>query len=350
MRVALAIGVASAVFTAVAFARPDASPDFEFWWRGAQMLLTGNNPYLVAPNTLAWPLPDPLFYPLPALMLTAPLSWLSLSVAGAVFMGISGGLLAWLVTREGLWRLWIFGTASYFMACKVGQWSPIIMAVAFLPAAGFLAAMKPNLGLALLTYRPTWRAILGCVVVGLLSFAVLPSWLLDWHANTASLVGHGPPVLTPVGAIVLLALLRWRRPEARLLLAMACVPQLLFFADQLPLFLIPRTRREMMLLTFCSAFAFFFWYIRFADNPAYVLAAAPYVMWSSYLPCLAMVLRRPNEGDTPEWIERALVHVGRLAWRWPGAVSSGRNMVDHDRHSAAARQDCPVRTTKYYLP
>lgn len=347
IRVALAVGVASAIFTAVAFARPDASPDFEFWWRGAQILLAGGNPYLVAPNTPGWPLPDPLFYPLPTLLLTAPLSWLSLPVAGAIFMGISGGLLAWLVTRDGLWRLWIFGTASYFMACKVGQWSPIIMLVAFLPGAGFLAAMKPNLGLALLSYRPAWRAILGCVVVGLVSFAILPSWLLDWHANTTSLVGHAPPILTPAGALVLLALLRWRRPEARLLLAMACVPQLLFFADQLPLFLIPRTRREMKTLTLCSAIGFFVWYIRFADNPAYVLAAAPYVIWSSYLPCLVMVLRRPNAGDTPEWIERALARVARVSrWR-TRAASSGTNIVGQGRHTCASQQNRPARIAKY---
>jgi hypothetical protein len=265
----------------------------------------------VASGTQAWPLPDPLFYPLPALLLTTPLAWLSLPVAGAVFMGISSALLAWLVTREGPWRLWMFGSASFFMACKVGQWSPLVMAVAFLPSAGFLAAMKPNLGLALLAYRPTLRAVLGCVAVGLLSFVVLPSWLVGWHANTSLLVGHPPPVLTPARALVLLALLRWRRPEARLLFAIACVPQLLFFADQLPLFLIPKTRREMKALTLCSATGFFVWYIRFADNPAYVLAAAPYVILSSYLPCLVMILRKPNTGDAPVWIERALARLKR---------------------------------------
>jgi hypothetical protein len=242
-------------------------------------------------------------------------------------MGVSGGILAWHVTREGLWRLWIFGTASYFMACKIGQWSPLIMVVAFMPAAGFLAAMKPNLGLALLTYRPTWRAALGCAAVGVVSFAVLPSWLLDWHSNTASLVGHAPPVLTPVGAVLLLALLRWRRPEARLLIAMAFVPQLLFFADQLPLFLIPRTRREMKTLSMCSALGFFVWYIRFANNPAYVLAAAPYVLCSSYVPCLIMVLRRPNVGDVPKSIERAVARVARIGWRRLDAAGSGSNRV-----------------------
>jgi hypothetical protein len=310
--VALAIGLASALFAVFVFARPDASPDFEFWWRGAQMLLGGGNPYRVAPGTPDWPLPDPLFYPLPTLLLTTPLAWLPLPIAGAVFIGISGGLLAWLVSRDGLWRLWIFGTASYFMACKVGQWTPLLITVAFLPTAGFLAAMKPNLGLALLAYRPTWRAALGCVAVGILSFAVLPSWLADWHANTASLVGHPPPLLTPAGPILLLALLRWRRPETRLLLAMACVPQLLFFADQLPLFLIPKTRREMKALVLCTTFSFFVWYFRWASNPAYVLAAAPYVLWSTYLPCLVMILRRPNAGDVPEFIERSVARVVRL--------------------------------------
>ncbi|HET7551268.1 MAG TPA: hypothetical protein VFK04_08255, partial [Gemmatimonadaceae bacterium] len=190
--------------------------------------------------------------------------------------------------------------------CRLGQWSPLVMAVAFLPAAGFLAAMKPNLGLALLSYRPTWRAVLGCVFVGLVSFAVLPSWLADWHANTSTLIGHPPPILTPAGAVLLLALLRWRRPEARLLLGMACVPQLLFFADQLPLFLIPKTRKEMNALVLCSAAAFFVWYLRFASNPAYVLAAKPYVLWGTYFPCLMLVLRRPNEGSMPALVERLI--------------------------------------------
>ncbi|HEU6450987.1 MAG TPA: hypothetical protein VFT57_06175, partial [Gemmatimonadaceae bacterium] len=214
-------------------------------------------------------------------------------------------------------------------------WSPLIMAVAFMPAAGFLAAMKPNLGLALLSYRPTWRAALGCAAVGLVSFAVLPSWLHDWHANTASLVGHSPPILTPAGAVVLLALLRWRRPEARLLLAMACVPQLLFFADQLPLFLIPRTRREMNALVLISATTFFVWYLRWGSNPAYVLAAAPYVLWGTYLPCVVMVLRRPNAGDVPEWIERSVAHVGRIARRRFRTIRSTSGPAAFNRHSVS---------------
>lgn len=311
--IAVAIGVASALFAAFAFTRPDAEPDFLAWYRGAQILLSGANPYTAPLGSDAWPFHDPLYYPLPTLLLVAPLTRLSPPVAGALLMGISGGILAWLLSRDGLWRLWIFGTPSYFMACKVGQWSPLIVVAALVPTAGFLAAMKPNLGLAALLYRPSWRAAIGCGVAGLVSFAVLPSWLADWHTNTASLIGHPPPVLTPFGPVLLLALLRWRRPEARLLVAMACVPQLLFFADQLPLFLVPSTRREMRALFLCSASAFFVWYLRFATIPQYVLAAAPFALWGTYLPCLVMILRRPNEGEMPAWIDGGAARIRALA-------------------------------------
>jgi hypothetical protein len=303
------IGLGSALFTAFAFHRPGFLSDFEYWWRAARMLLAGGNPYHMTPETASWPLENLLLYPLPTLLLTVPLAGLSPPVAGAIFMGISGGLLAWLVSRDGLWRLWLFGSASYFMACRLGQWSPLIMAVAFVPAAGFLAAMKPNLGLSLLAYRPTWRATLGCAVVGLVSFAVLPSWLADWRVNVSYvslLVPHPAPITLTGGPIVLLALLKWRRSEARLLLVMACVPQLLFWADQLPLFLIPRTKGEMKALVFWGALCFFVWKIWFEPHPAYVLARNPFVFCAIYLPCLIMVLRRPNEGDLPEWIERRL--------------------------------------------
>jgi hypothetical protein len=190
----------------------------------------------------------------------------------------------------------IFVSAPYLMALRFGQWSPVLSLVALVPVAGWLATMKPNVGLAVLCYRPSWRAIIGCAVVGVLSLIVLPSWPVDWHANLSSLVGHPPPILTPVGPLLLLALLKWRRPETRLLLAMACVPQLLFFADQLPLFLIPQTRKEASALSACSLIGFFFWLSKLGTTEHYVAAAASSVLWTTYVPCLVMILLRPNRG------------------------------------------------------
>jgi hypothetical protein len=96
-----------------------------------------------------------------------------------------------------------------------------------------------------------------------------------------------------------LAALRWRTREARLLLAMAFVPQVLFFYDQLPLFLVCRTRGE--------ALAFIGWgmgVMMVFLIPAFVGFGGPWAMVACYLPALVIVLRRPNEGPAPRWLER----------------------------------------------
>jgi len=60
----------------------------------------------------------------------------------------------------------------------------------------------------------------------------------------------------PGGALLLLALLRWRRPEARMLAALALVPHTTMVYEMLPLFLIPRTMRQMAALTLVTQVAF----------------------------------------------------------------------------------------------
>jgi hypothetical protein len=115
------------------------------------------------------------------------------------------------------------------------------------------------------------------------------------------------PLRLPGGFLILIVLLRWRRPVARLVAAMACVPQLMYFAVQLTLWLVPRTRRETMVLSAVSAGA---WIASLIINiqgdrqPAF--SSVPYVLVGVYLPAVIMVLRRPNEGSIPEWLERAL--------------------------------------------
>ena len=92
--------------------------------------------------------------------------------------------------------------------------------------------------------------------------------------------------------------------------AMACVPQLMYFADQLPLWLVPESRRESMVLSGFSALA---WAVSLVTNieagrsPAF--SSVPFVLLGVYLPALIMVLRRPNEGALPEWLERQIARL-----------------------------------------
>lgn len=290
LRAALLVGLASGAFAWVCLGRAGPTPDFAYWWTGARMLAAGENPYLASPGSPAWPLPDPLWYPMPALLVAMPIAWLPMPVAGALTMAIAGALLAWCVTREGFHRLWLFASAPYLMALKVGQWSPLILCAAFLPAAGWLAPVKPQIGLAALAFRPTWTGFVAATGILAVGFAVLPTWLADWLANVRTLESHPAPVATTFGPLLLLALLRWRRPGARVLLVMACVPQLLFFADQLPLWLVARSRRAACWLTLSSLAAFAGWYAALRAGDLYVLSAAPWVMSLIYLPALILVL------------------------------------------------------------
>jgi hypothetical protein len=286
----------------------DATTDLEFWWRASRLLLHGVDPFLMRPHTSIWPLPDRLYYPLPALIFMLPLAELSLRIAGALFIGASSAWLSWILTESGAWRLWLLGTPAFVMAARLGQWSPVITAAALVPSAGFLLSSKPTLGFAAFFYRPTWRGAIGVVAILAVSVAVMPTWPVEWLANLHSVRSHPAPIATPFGWLLLLALFRWRQPEARLLVAMACIPQLLFFADQLALGLVARTKAEAEFYAGCGIAAFLVWLLRLSPHdPNLTGLAAPYVMLGCYLPALAIVLHHPNEGTVQRTVSTNLL-------------------------------------------
>lgn len=287
--------------------------DFQFFYLATRLWRNGVDPYAMRPFTPPWPLWDRLFYPLPALVLMLPVAWLRLDVAHVAFVTAGSALLAWRLSRDALWPLLIFVSPSFLVAALLGQWSPWLTLGALVPAAGLLLAAKPTLGLACWCYRPTRRAVVSGMTLVLVSLALMPSWPREWLDNLGQVSQHPAPITYQWGPLLALAVLRWRTREARLLLAMACVPQLLFFADQLPLFLVARTRQEAMAFIGWGMAVFIVYMM-----PSYLGYGAPWAMVTGYLPALGLVLRHPNEGPVPAWLEDRLTGfprwlVGRAA-------------------------------------
>ena len=318
--VALVIGVVAASYAFVTHRSSigiDRAPDSLVFWRGARILLAGGDPYLAATwqsmpagelDILAWrDRIEPLYYPLPALLLWIPFALGSFVTGSAAFCGIGAALFAFAVSRGGLQRVWLCGGVPFITAVHFGQWATWLTAAAVLPWLAIVLPAKPNIGLAVAASKPTRTMILGAAAILGVSLIVLPRWPLEWFATITgpfrNTVPHPIPLLTfgGAGAVLLTALLRWRRAEARLLVALACVPQLLFWADQLPLALVPESRREVIWSLLAGQVCFILWYLFAPKVVAYVPVMQPYALLGTYLPALVIILRRPNVGPVPAW-------------------------------------------------
>lgn len=305
---AFAAGLFGFLVAFVVMRGPDRPGDFLYWYTAAQALVRGQNPYDVIPAVDPARFLTGFFYPLPAAVVTIPFSFLPYALAGALFVGVSSALLGYGLAREGSHRLWVFASAPFLVSAASGTWSTPIAAAALIPALGFLAVVKPNVGIATFLFRPSWRMIAGCILIVLLSLAIRPSWPVEWFQEMGGVQNRVIPILSPVGPLLLLSLTRWRRPETRLLLGYACVPQAPWFYDQLILWLIPATTLESINYTAISQVALLVWILSGAvrwEYGSWVLATV------LYLPPLIMILRRSNQGPVPAWLEAALGRMSR---------------------------------------
>ena len=328
-RLALCVGVALAIAALTWFlADPNFwIADFHFYWRAARLWADGVDPYAMRPQPAfrhLWPLIDRLFYPLPTLLIVAPFAALPVRIAQTLFVATASGALAWQLSRNARWPLLIFCTPSFFFAAMFGQWSPWLVLGALVPSMGFLLAAKPTLGLACFFYRPTWKAFVSGAAIMFLSLAIMPDWPWKWLENLHSVDRHLPPIVTQGGFVLGLAAVRWRQRESRFLLAMACVPQLGMWADQLPLFLVCRTRREAAFFVLASVAAFVGWFYPSVAGSGDLAYSEPYALLGCYGPALYLVLRRSNEGPVPALLERAVS-------RWP-AWLRGRPLCAEPHH------------------
>jgi hypothetical protein len=287
--------------------------DFTYPWLAARAVLRGEDPY-AALRSAQTPWVPALFYPLPTALVTTPLAWLSVRSAAVLFIGLGMGLLAYAVTAQALWPLIMFASASAMQAAWSVQWSPLLMAAAlWWPMIGLVVA-KPTLGLPLVAFqrdrRALWSALVGGGLLVVASFVLQPRWLERWIATlreTPVVSQYHVPLFTWWGAVLIVAVTRWRRPEARLLIALACMPQNGFFYDQFPLLLVPPNRVELMAMAAASQLALLA--ARSASGPAGDIAVQstayfPYMIAGLYLPSLLFIMRRPNEGEAPAWLER----------------------------------------------
>jgi hypothetical protein len=200
----------------------------------------------------------------------------------------------------------MFFSTAFVGAAAAAQWSILFTAGLLIPAAAVFYAAKPNIGAVLAlswNVRTAVYAVAGGLVLLLLSFALFPGWLPVWLETLRSAKHMGSPILRPGGLLVLLALARWRRPEARLIVALACMRQTNSWYEVLPLFLVPATLTEMVYFTLAvSTGALFEQYvIQPADEIEYNRQIGTLMIALAYIPATLMVLRRPNEGRFAVW-------------------------------------------------
>lgn len=291
--------------------------DWLWHYRAARALLDGNEPYAVVRAVGQYPWNANYVYPLPAAIIMVPFALLPVPFGPAVVAAGCAGLLAYAVTERGWYPLWLFASNSYIWVVYTGQLTPLFVAAALLPVLSGLLVVKPTLELALATYRPSWWLVGGAVALCAAALVVDPRWVQHWLDAVRTSpwqAQYRPPILVlPLGPMLGLALLRWRRPEARLLAALACIPTNYFWYDQLALFLVPFRWWQAAGLAVLTHLV-----TLFVPKPAGLRPDAitgifgPPMVALVYLPCLAMVLARPNEGVLPCVLERLS---GRLpAW------------------------------------
>lgn len=293
-RIALAtlIGVAAALGAFIVFvSQPEfVAKDFTYPWRAARALLAGDDPYRVIRPSGPYPYESVFPYPLTAALVALPFALVPAELGGALFFGLSAGAMAYALSRDGLGRFWVFCSAPFGMALALGQWSPLMVAAALLSPLGWALACKPTLGAALFAYRPSWRTALMCAALVALALVLIPSWPSQWLRAVFEGPHHRAPIARPLGVLALLALLRWKSPEGRLVGLMACVPQNLYFYDQLPLWLAARSGRSALVLTASSWFAVVGMRLNCRSELFCGAEAEPWVLGLLYLPATAIVL------------------------------------------------------------
>jgi hypothetical protein len=189
----------------------------------------------------------------------------------------------------------------------------LLIAAALLPGIGWLGVAKPNLGIVVFAHRPRWSTALGAIALLASGLVINPSWPTEWLQHLGRQPSpHPPALLWPFGFVGLVGLLRWRTTEGRVLAAMTVAPSSAWFYDQLFLMLVARTWKQSLVLSAISWASFILVLATQAPinliDPERARGVQRLLVLGTYLPAAILVLRQPNAGPLPAWLER------RLAW------------------------------------
>jgi hypothetical protein len=303
LAVAVAIGIgAAAIHYAKIRAVPDHPGDFGLAWFGARALLHGGNPYELIGPGLVYDWPWRLIYPLTAMAAAIPFAFLAQTPAALLFVFLSSGLLAYSVTRSEWYPLLMCVSAAFLIAVGAAQWSPLFTAAMGLPPLAFFFAAKPTVGFALaVAAKPRVRvnALAGAIVLVGVSLALFPRWPIAWFESLSTASQVAPPLFRFGGITILVALLRWRRADARMIVALACVPQTGSWYEILPLFLIPASANEMMILCGVSSLGYLLQdkVMTAVSETEFNAQVGSLMVALAYLPAVIMILRRPNRSS-----------------------------------------------------
>ncbi|HEY1679093.1 MAG TPA: hypothetical protein VGG04_15360 [Candidatus Sulfotelmatobacter sp.] len=236
-------------------------------------------------------------YPLTAGFFALPLIKLRPEIAAAIFWGVSSGLLAFGVTRRSYLGLLVFLAYPYWAGILTVQWSVAIAAGAFFWILLPFTMAKPQVGLPVFLSYFSWRGLAACAFVAAVTIAAMPNWPWLW-LHQGRYYEHFFPLFVFPGEFLLFALWRRRERDARLLLLSALMPQRWFF-DTFTLWLVPKSRREIIWTVFFSWGAGIW---RWCYTPHSFTQVGRVTVIFIYLPMLAVVLLRnvrPGKPTTP---------------------------------------------------
>jgi hypothetical protein len=272
--------------------------DWDPSFAAAKALLRGESPY-AAIQVPPWP--NWLLYPLPALLFTAPFTLLPLELARGLFAALGTAAFTYVVTRRGRWTLYFLFSGAMLWSWVDVQWPPLLIAAALTPGFSWLLAIKPTAGFALWAAYPNRVAVWGGLLFVAVSFLAWPTWVPEW-LDSISKTPHSPHLLRPLGFLLLLGLVRWRRPEGRLLACLSLIPGTTALYETLPVALLCRNRTEAA----CFASLTMLGHLLFHLGPQGPWpVGAEYQWWVLlglvYLPAVVAVLRRPNVSGEWDW-------------------------------------------------